>query len=52
LSALIVKRHSTRGQRLEDFPYVYFGAARDTYMKMREMKVDEFLHELRNPIAM
>jgi hypothetical protein len=47
-----MQRHSTRGQRLEDFPYVYFGAACDTYMKIREMKVDELLHELKNPVAM
>jgi hypothetical protein len=44
--------NSTRGQKLKDSPYVYFRAACDTYMKIRQMKVDELLHKLKNPIAM
>jgi len=40
-----------RGQRLEDTSYVDFWPTRDTYMKIWYMKVDEFLHKLKNPFA-
>jgi hypothetical protein len=51
LSALIVERHSARGQRLEDISYVNFWATCDTYMKVWYMKVDKLLHKLKDPFA-
>jgi hypothetical protein len=46
-----MKRHSTRGQRVEDISNVDFGAAGDTNMEMREAKIDEFLNKPENPFA-
>jgi len=43
--------HSAGGQRLKDIPYIEFWATSDTYTKVWNLKVDEFLHKLKNPIA-
>jgi hypothetical protein len=51
LSTLIVEGYSARGKRIEDISYVNFWAACHTYMEMRDMKVDELLHKLKNLVT-
>ena len=46
LTGFIVEGHSQRRQGLYNSLDVDFGAAGDTYMKMREGKFDELLHEI------
>jgi hypothetical protein len=46
-----VKGHSARGQRFEDISYVDFGVTGDTYTKIWNMKLDEFLQKLKHPFA-
>jgi hypothetical protein len=48
---LVVKGHRERGQRRKDILYVDFGAARDTYMKIRKVKIDELIQKLKYPFA-
>jgi hypothetical protein len=46
-----VEGHSARGQTFKDVSYVDFGAACNTYVKFREIKVNELLQKLKNLVA-
>jgi hypothetical protein len=45
---LVVKRNPTRGQRFDNLSYIDFWSARDTNMKIRKGKFDEFLQKLKH----
>src|SRR6266403_5285937 len=49
LPTFIVKGHSTRGQRFQHHSNVDFWPTCDTYMKIWNANLDEFLHKLKHP---